>query len=157
MTNRTTDQQIQPPAHAQSADPVASVESTTGAIQVDMKTVMDLPLDEMRAVLHLSMDKIMAQAAVNPLVGLSSLLGYIHGAQAEVLKAKLMRVMTTTRDGALTDIAVNHDNCGVGEITSAQSRTLDATMRLGEHMAKIGAARVKVDDEIRRRERRRRP
>ena len=117
------------------------------APEMDPGELTAMSYAETEAAVSLALDRIKALTAIDPLEGLSQMLGLLQGVNIELIKAYapvLMHNAQRKSDAFLQEGKVLEDK-------REGNRTMVTFLRIQEATAKLGIAQVKVNDEKERR------
>jgi hypothetical protein len=116
---------------------------------VDIASLATLPDALFEAGVHLAIDELHEQSLAHPLEALGGLLGLMFGLNSELLKTYAPPIITNAHNAATEAMAMQKPVV----VSKEQSRALTSMLRIQESLVKLGAARVKVGDEMARRRR----
>lgn len=106
------------------------------------------PLPEMEADVTLELDRLQELSDRDPLLGLDAIIGVIQGIDIELAKINAPLLI----ENAQLSAAHFAQTGKVKDAGRAESRALESFHRTNAEIAKLGAARVKVRDELNRRQ-----
>jgi hypothetical protein len=119
---------------------------TQEVLSFDIPSLATLPDSLLEGAISLAMDKLTEQGRTAPLEALAGTIDLMQAVNMELLKAYLPAQMASARADAITV-----ESGGTSQSTRADTRRVGVITRLAESTVKLGVARTKVEDEIRRR------
>ena len=118
-----------------------------GTPRLVMSDVAGLPLSEAEAELTVELDRLQELSGADPLDALDQILGVMQGINLELLKCQAPGLV----ERAHLDAAEFTTSAKLPDARRGDEQALVKMLRLQESVAKLGAARVRVHDELQRR------
>jgi len=125
-------------------------ESTESVLQPATESIADIackPFNEMEAGITSEIDRVTYLADLDPLAGLDAVISSLYAVDAEIFKA-LAPALLENQQLRASEFSRKSQ---ISDVTRGEMRALTSFLKLQQEMVKLGAARVRVRDELVRR------